>query len=290
MTRKIARQSEVTPLNTIDEYLWNERLGVSQLPETGIPQVQDPNLSSLPPQPNQAPALEYDSSQSQSDMFGTGVSGAGQLISPKTPNTTPASVPARSKAASKDSAFGLAEHLMDEHGFGNEDIRDHEENVKSHNDLHSYEGAQFGDSIGLGHRHSAVSTLYGDVSPTPTTGESSNNGAQANRNNSSESLPNGPDSGSPTTPAATAEEGGAGLAADLGEAATLALVASKYRIGSTLDPVDNNLKFAKYHYIRKEGDEWCIWQKNTGKTLSCHSSKEKAEASFRALEMGKHGG
>lgn len=414
MARKIARQSEVTPTNTIDEYLWNNRLGVTQLPPVNPSQGQ-PNTSSLPPDPSAAPTLDYDSSIAPNDQFGSGVSGAGQLIAPKTPNTTPASNPARSKAASNDmGAFDLAKHLMDEHGVGTRYIRDHDENVKLHDDDHAnypddphymktsavsivhagddeesigahlvshhdvdppyvtdvlrFRGASKSDYIltlqelhNLTHRHpeysenliehehktSAVSTLYGDVDPTPTTGESSSgngpqvqppnepnnpkvtpegpaegaegaaaegaegaasgigslaelaplalaskrladNGSQSNRNNSSENLPNGPDAKSVSPAAAGEEEGGAGLATDLGEAASLAVLASKHFIGSVLDPVTDNLKFSKYHYIRKEGDQYCIWQKNTGKTLSCHDSKEKAEASFRAMEMGKH--
>lgn len=43
-------------------------------------------------------------------------------------------------------------------------------------------------------------------------------------------------------------------------------------------------------YIKKRGDEWVIVQKGTGKVLSRHDSKAKAEASFRAMEMHKHGG
>jgi hypothetical protein len=42
-------------------------------------------------------------------------------------------------------------------------------------------------------------------------------------------------------------------------------------------------------YIEKQGDSWVILQKGTGKVLSHHDSKEKAEASFRAMEMHKHG-
>jgi hypothetical protein len=41
-------------------------------------------------------------------------------------------------------------------------------------------------------------------------------------------------------------------------------------------------------YIEKQGDKWVILQKGTGKVLSHHDSKEKAEASFRAMEMHKH--
>ena len=42
-------------------------------------------------------------------------------------------------------------------------------------------------------------------------------------------------------------------------------------------------------YIKKQGDEWVIIQKGTGKVLSHHDSEEKAEAAFRAMEMHMHG-
>lgn len=259
MTRKIARQSETTPLNTIDNYLWNERLGVTQLPEAGTPQPQDPNTSSLPPQSSQAPALEYDSSQSQSDMFGTGVSGADQLIAPpKAPNTMPASNPARSKAAANQV-----------------------NNINTPSRLIQH--------FGLGHRHSAVSTLYGDVNPTPTTGESSGgNGSQSNRNNSSEEEPGGPTS-SPVNNLAEGEEGGAGLAADLGEAASLALAASNHWVSGVLEP-PSRVKTAKFKYIRHNSKtgKWEIFSKKTGKTLSTHDSEKKAQEAFRAMESNMH--
>jgi hypothetical protein len=280
MARKIARQSEVTPLKTIDEYLWNERLGVTQLPPVNTSQGQ-PNTSSLPPQSSQAPTIDYDSANGENDMFGSGVSSEGQAIAPKAPMEVPKSTPAVSKAA-------------------------------------------------------AVSTLYGDVNPTPTTGESSNgnsddkpqpdpqepeepvapeaedvaadvakvlpalarkrladNGSQANRNNSSENLPNGPDSFSPESPgAAGEEEGGAALASELGEASSLAAFASKRFIHSVLDPINDNLKEAKFKYIRhnKKTGKWEIWQKGTGKTLSTHDSKAEAESAFRGMERSMHGG
>ena len=140
----------------------------------------------------------------------------------------------------------------------------------------------------LSSKESAISTLYGDVETLlPQLVRATV--PKQNRNSSSENLPNGPDA-SPVSGLAEGEEGGAGLAADLGEAGSLALLASKRFIKSVLDPVDDNLKFAKYHYIRKEGDQYCIWQKKTGKTLSCHDSKEKAEAAFRGMMMSKHGG
>lgn len=43
-------------------------------------------------------------------------------------------------------------------------------------------------------------------------------------------------------------------------------------------------------YIKKRGNKWVIIQKDTGKILSEHDTREKAEASFRAMEMSKHGG
>ena len=42
-------------------------------------------------------------------------------------------------------------------------------------------------------------------------------------------------------------------------------------------------------YIEHRGDSWVILQKGTGKVLSHHDSKEKAEASFRAMMQSKHG-
>ncbi len=230
MARKIERQSETTPSNTLDEYLWNQKLGVSSIPPIDPNQGQA-SPTSLPPDPSAAPIINFDSSIAPSDQFGSGISGEYQRIDTQTPNTTPASVPARSKAA-------------------------------------------------------AVSTLYGDVNPTPTIGDSGNNGSQANRNNSSENLPNGPDVSPSASPAAVGEEeGGAGLAADLGEAASLAAFASKHWINSVLEP-----KEAKFKYIRhnKKTGKWEIFSKHTGKTLSTHTSKEKAIEAFKAMESHIH--
>ena len=42
-------------------------------------------------------------------------------------------------------------------------------------------------------------------------------------------------------------------------------------------------------YIQKRGDKYVIIQKGTGKVLSHHDTRQKAEASFRALEASKHG-
>jgi len=372
MARKIARQSETTPSKTIDDYLWNERLGVTQLPPVDTSQGQQ-NMSSLPPQTSQAPTIDYDAANGQNDMFGSGVSSEGQPIAPKVPMQERSSAPAVSKAASNE-AFNyhqLAQHLIDEHEFNYDDISDHANNVKEHNDLHSSEPAQFGDQLGLGHRHSAVSkpkaaniihtasddestgvhlmthhdvdpeyvanvlrpkeastsyepiltleelhnlthrnkqvyaknliehehplpdktsavsTLYGDVNPTPTTGDGGGNGSQSGRNNSPDPEPNSPEEPSASN-VAPEEEGGAGLASELGEAASLAAFASKRFINDMLTPVDDNLKFAKYHYIRKEGNQYCIWSKHTGKTLSCHDSESEAESAFRAMEAHLH--
>jgi hypothetical protein len=43
-------------------------------------------------------------------------------------------------------------------------------------------------------------------------------------------------------------------------------------------------------YIKKDGDQWVILQKGTGKILSHHDSEEKAQAAFAAMEMNKHSG
>ncbi len=48
---------------------------------------------------------------------------------------------------------------------------------------------------------------------------------------------------------------------------------------------------ADYKYVKPAGGgKYKIVQKGTGKTLSVHDSKEKAEAAFRAMEMNMHGG
>jgi hypothetical protein len=43
-------------------------------------------------------------------------------------------------------------------------------------------------------------------------------------------------------------------------------------------------------YIKKDGDQWVITQKGTGKILSHHDSEEKANEAFRAMEWSKHSG
>jgi len=42
-------------------------------------------------------------------------------------------------------------------------------------------------------------------------------------------------------------------------------------------------------YIEKQGDKWVITQKGTGKVLSHHDTKEKADAAFAAMMAHKHG-
>lgn len=44
-----------------------------------------------------------------------------------------------------------------------------------------------------------------------------------------------------------------------------------------------------YKYIEKRGSKYVVLQKGTGKVLSTHATKAKAEASFRAMEGFKHG-
>lgn len=41
-------------------------------------------------------------------------------------------------------------------------------------------------------------------------------------------------------------------------------------------------------YIQKRGDQWVIIQRGTGRVLSHHDSREKAEESFGAMEAHKH--
>jgi len=48
-------------------------------------------------------------------------------------------------------------------------------------------------------------------------------------------------------------------------------------------------KTSKYKYIHQDGDQWVITQKGTGKVLSRHPSKEKAEEAFRAMMESKYG-
>lgn len=43
------------------------------------------------------------------------------------------------------------------------------------------------------------------------------------------------------------------------------------------------------HYIKRDGNQWVILQKGTGKILSRHATRKAAVAAFRAMEMSKHG-
>lgn len=44
-----------------------------------------------------------------------------------------------------------------------------------------------------------------------------------------------------------------------------------------------------YHYIDKQGNYYVVKQKSTGRVLSRHRTRGKAQASFRAMEAAKHG-
>lgn len=63
-----------------------------------------------------------------------------------------------------------------------------------------------------------------------------------------------------------------------------------YRKLLTGDTGESNGTAETHHnqYIHKQGDEWVVVDKQ-GKVLTHHDSKEKAEESFRAMEMHKHG-
>lgn len=47
---------------------------------------------------------------------------------------------------------------------------------------------------------------------------------------------------------------------------------------------------ADYQYVKKQGDQWVVTQKGTGKVLSHHDTEEDAKASFRAMMRSKHSG
>jgi hypothetical protein len=44
-----------------------------------------------------------------------------------------------------------------------------------------------------------------------------------------------------------------------------------------------------YKYIHKDGSEWVVVQKDTGKVLSRHKTEDDAIASFKAMMVSKHG-
>lgn len=45
-----------------------------------------------------------------------------------------------------------------------------------------------------------------------------------------------------------------------------------------------------YKYIKKRGAKFVVVQKGTGKVLSKHTSREKAEKAFDAMMASKHAG
>ena len=57
-----------------------------------------------------------------------------------------------------------------------------------------------------------------------------------------------------------------------------------------LNTVNGSRRKVANQYVEKRGDKWVVTQKGTGKVLSTHDTKEKAEASFRAMMVNKHGG
>lgn len=42
--------------------------------------------------------------------------------------------------------------------------------------------------------------------------------------------------------------------------------------------------------VRKDGDQWCVYNKDTGDKKACHETEEKADAQVRLLHMIEHGG
>jgi hypothetical protein len=60
--------------------------------------------------------------------------------------------------------------------------------------------------------------------------------------------------------------------------------------GATPEQAHSILARTANKYIKERDGKWVIIQKGTGKVLSEHDSEEKANASFRAMEMHKHEG
>jgi len=61
----------------------------------------------------------------------------------------------------------------------------------------------------------------------------------------------------------------------------------------TVPPVHGSIQMeSEYHYVKPnpDGEGYVITQKGTGKILSHHDSKEKAEEAFRAMMWSKHSG
>lgn len=62
----------------------------------------------------------------------------------------------------------------------------------------------------------------------------------------------------------------------------------RFMRGSARKTTTRRRRPAQNRYIKKRGDRWVIVQKGTGRVLSRHSTKAKAQASFRAMEWRKH--
>ena len=78
------------------------------------------------------------------------------------------------------------------------------------------------------------------------------------------------------------------------------------KVSRSEDNINNNIKDAmtkesvnpklatndekgNYKYIHKDGSEWVVVQKGTGKVLSRHKTEDDAIASFKAMMVSKHG-
>jgi hypothetical protein len=59
--------------------------------------------------------------------------------------------------------------------------------------------------------------------------------------------------------------------------------------GATATPPTTASLHEANQYIKQQGGKWVITQKGTGKVLSHHDSKDKAEAAFAAMMQSKHG-
>lgn len=55
-------------------------------------------------------------------------------------------------------------------------------------------------------------------------------------------------------------------------------------------PTPSRNRWVRYRRSEPIGKRWVIIQKGTGRILSRHATRAKAEASFRAMEWRKHGG
>lgn len=44
------------------------------------------------------------------------------------------------------------------------------------------------------------------------------------------------------------------------------------------------------HWVQKRGTYYVVVQRGSNRVLSRHRSRKQAEATFRAMEMSKHGG